>query len=311
MRVSSGTFPESLIQQLQLLNARQTRLQTQAATGQRIRNPEDDPAAMQRILGLHTETATLRQYRSNLATLQERVQVAFDAIRALKKISDRATELATLADGTRSAQELRTYAAEVTQLIQQAVQVLNQKHRGAYLFAGTRTDQPPFAISTSGDGRVTAVTYQGNTEVAAAPIDERVTLAIDLPGANTAGAGPVGLVADSRSGADFLGHLIALQEHLLAGNTDGIAQIVRPALLRDEEHLLHHIGNQSALMARLQSASTLADKRLQTLDQALSREADADLAETLVRLNQVQAAYQAALQSGATILRLSLLDYLR
>lgn len=311
MRVTSNTFPETLIQQLQLLSTRQNRLQTQTATGQRIQNPEDDPAAIQRILGLHTETAAVRQYRANLDNLNERTNVAFNALKALKKISDRAGELATLADDTRSDQELQSYATEVTQLIQQAVQILNQKHRGAYLFAGTRTDQPPFALTTDPDGRVTAVTYQGNAEVAAAPIDTGVNLAIDIPGANNTGTGPRGLVADSRTGADFFAHLIDLQNRLLTGDTQGIANTVRPALLRDEEHLLTHIGNQSALIARIQTASDLADKRILSLDQAVSREADADLAETLVRLNQVQTAYQAALQSGATILRLSLLDYLR
>ncbi|NGO39395.1 hypothetical protein G4L39_08285 [Limisphaera ngatamarikiensis] len=311
MRVTSNTFPETLIQQLQLLSTRQNRLQTQVATGQRVLNPEDDPAAMQRILGLHTQTAATRQYRANLKTLNERANVAFDTLKALKKISDRAGELATLADDTRSKQELQTYATEVTQLIQQAVQILNQKHRGAYLFGGTRTDQPPFILTTDATGRVTSVTYQGNTEVAAAPIDDQVTLAIDIPGANPTGSGPRGLVADSRTGADFFAHLIELQNRLLDGDTRTIAETVRPALLKDEEHLLTHIGNQSALIARIQTASNLADKQLLALDQAVSREADADLAETLVRLNQVQTAYQAALQSGATILRLSLLDYLR
>jgi len=311
MRVTSNTFPETLIQQLQLLSTRQNRLQTQVATGQRVLNPEDDPAAMQRILGLHTQTAATRQYRANLETLNERANVAFDTLKALKKISDRAGELATLADDTRSKQELQTYATEVTQLIQQAVQILNQKHRGAYLFGGTRTDQPPFILTTDATGRVTSVTYQGNTEVAAAPIDDQVTLAIDIPGANPTGSGPRGLVADSRTGADFFAHLIELQNRLLDGDTRTIAETVRPALLKDEEHLLTHISNQSALIARIQTASNLADKQLLALDQAVSREADADLAETLVRLNQVQTAYQAALQSGATILRLSLLDYLR
>lgn len=311
MRVTSNTFPETLIQQLQLLSTRQNRLQTQVATGQRVLNPEDDPAAMQRILGLHTQTAATRQYRANLETLNERANVAFDTLKALKKISDRAGELATLADDTRSDQELQTYATEVTQLIQQAVQILNQKHRGAYLFGGTRTDQPPFILTTDANGRVTSVTYQGNTEVAAAPIDDQVTLAIDIPGANPTGSGPRGLVADSRTGADFFAHLIELQNRLLDGDTRTIAETVRPALLKDEEHLLTHISNQSALIARIQTASNLADKQLLALDQAVSREADADLAETLVRLNQVQTAYQAALQSGATILRLSLLDYLR
>jgi flagellin-like hook-associated protein FlgL len=43
----------------------------------------------------------------------------------------------------------------------------------------------------------------------------------------------------------------------------------------------------------------------------ISREGDADMADTIVRLNEVQYAYQAALQSGAKIMNSSLMDYLR
>jgi flagellin-like hook-associated protein FlgL len=47
-----------------------------------------------------------------------------------------------------------------------------------------------------------------------------------------------------------------------------------------------------------------------TLQSLVSKEADADLAETLVHLTAVQTAYQAALQNGDPILNNSLLDYL-
>ena len=39
--------------------------------------------------------------------------------------------------------------------------------------------------------------------------------------------------------------------------------------------------------------------------------ADADLADSLVRLNEIQNAYTAALQSGGLLMRTSLLDYIR
>ncbi len=47
------------------------------------------------------------------------------------------------------------------------------------------------------------------------------------------------------------------------------------------------------------------------LSGTISREGDADLAETVVRLNEVQYAYQAALQSRAKMMDRSLMDYLR
>ncbi len=42
----------------------------------------------------------------------------------------------------------------------------------------------------------------------------------------------------------------------------------------------------------------------------ISREGDTDIAETIVRLNEPQYAYQAALQNGAKIMDRSLMNYL-
>jgi flagellar hook-associated protein 3 FlgL len=46
------------------------------------------------------------------------------------------------------------------------------------------------------------------------------------------------------------------------------------------------------------------------LDAEISRQADVDLAESLVELSRVETAYQAALQSSARVMSLSLFDYL-
>ena len=133
MRVTSNTFPQALVDQLGRLALRQNRLQNQAATGQRIQSPEDDPAGMRRVLDLQTETRTLQQYKRNIERHQEVAQISYGVVKSLKTISDRAGEIATLADGLKSPQEMRIYAAEVTQMIQQAVQLANSKHRDTVL----------------------------------------------------------------------------------------------------------------------------------------------------------------------------------
>lgn len=51
--------------------------------------------------------------------------------------------------------------------------------------------------------------------------------------------------------------------------------------------------------------------RLQSLEGQISGETDADLAKALVRLNETQVSYQAALQTGGKILTMSLMDYIR
>jgi len=311
MRVTSNSFPNALIDQLNSLTVRQSRLQTQAATGQRIQSPEDDPVTLRRVLDLQAESSTVSQYRDNIARQRELANATYGTMKSLKKISDRANEIATSADGVKSPQELQTYAAEVTELIKQGVQIMNAKNRVDYLFTGTRTDQVPFVLALNSNGQVDTVTYQGNTALAESEVAERETLSAQVVGANATGDGPRGLIADSRSGADFFNHLISLQKNLAAGNAKAIAAGDRLQLQRDEENILFHFSSNGAVQAHLEAADATARDRGLSLETEVSREVDSDLAQTMVKLGQTQTAYQAALQSGGAILNVSLLDFLR
>jgi len=290
MRVTANTFPNSLLQQLNSLNQRQNKLQNQAATGQRVQLPEDDPGAMRRVLDLQAEGKSTGQYQRNISRLQELAAASFSSIKALKSVSDRAREISISADGLKSQDELNIYANEVTELIKQAVQTVNAKNRGDYLFSGTLSDQVPFVLATDASG---------------------ITLSAQNVGENTGGAGPRGLIADSRVGADFFNHLISLQNNLLSGNVSAIEVTDRANLSQDEDNFLFHVGTNGAIQSRLETTNAIAGERTDTLEALVSQEADADLADTLVRLNQTQTAYQAALQSAGKILGSSLLDYLR
>jgi flagellar hook-associated protein 3 FlgL len=199
----------------------------------------------------------------------------------------------------------------VDQLLRQAVTASNSQHRGDYLFGGTRSDQPPFVLTEDAAQQVAAVTYQGNTDAAELEIAQGTSLAVQLPGANPSGAGPQGLFADSRTGADVFAHLISLRQHLAAGDTAAIAATDRAALGQDEDNVLYHIASTGAVQTRLETASTTTTSRATELRQAFANETDADLAQTLVELTSTQTAYKAALQSGASLLNTSLMDYLR
>src|SRR5690606_36734934 len=113
----------------------------QAATGQKITNPEDDPAAMRRVLDMQGESKVQEQYLRNISRHQEVADASFDAMKQAKKLLDRAGEIATLADGTKSREELSTLAIEIDALLAQAVQLGNVQNRGDYIFGGTIPDQ--------------------------------------------------------------------------------------------------------------------------------------------------------------------------
>jgi len=312
MRVTGNSLTTSLINQLNSLAARQYRLQNQAATGLRIQAPSDDPAGMQQALDLQAESTSVTQFAQNIATLQSRANAAYSAISSLQTISNRIGDITTGVDGTTSATAMQADATEVTQLIQQAVQVLNAKNGDQYVFGGTASGQPPFTVATDANGNVTGVTYNGNSDVTESQIDSSTTLTVDVPGENNTGAGARGLVADSRYGADFFNHLISLQNDLLAGNSGAVTTTDAPALQKDADNLNYHVANNGAIQARLTAAASLLGNRQNGLQTSLTNVAGANMTETLVQLSQAQNAYQAALQSSATILQLqtSLLAYL-
>jgi flagellar hook-associated protein 3 FlgL len=82
-------------------------------------------------------------------------------------------------------------------------------------------------------------------------------------------------------------------------------------LLASEDILVSAIAETGGVQMRIETNRTQLTSDNENLERFVSAEADLDLPTTIVRLNQTQTAYQAALQSAANIMRLSLLDYIR
>jgi flagellar hook-associated protein 3 FlgL len=312
MRVSSSMFPNLLTQELGVLSQQLQKLQTASATGQKIREPEDDPSAVQQVLNMQTESGALQQYQSNISTLQATATAAGSAVSGLQQIVTRLSDIATSAGaGTISQQDLDSYATEVNQLLNEAVSTANTQYNGEYLFGGTINNKPPFVATTDSNGQITSVAYEGNTSTASAEIAQGVTVSVVSPGANTSGSGAGGLITDSRTGADLFAHMISLRNDLTSGNVTAVTSTDLPSLQADEQNQILYSTNINVTEGRLSTATTAAQNQQTSLTTLISNDADADLAQTITSLSQAQYAYQAALQSGATILKQSLLDYLQ
>jgi len=304
MRIAGTSFTDSMIGQLNLLSTRQYQLQNQASTGQTISAPSDNPGGMALAMNLQADSNAVTQYAQNITTLQNRAAISGNALTSLKTISDRVGEITTAADGSATPSQLQAYANEVTQLIQQAAQIMNAKDGSQYVFGGTASDSAPFAVSTDADGNVTAVNYSGNSFVAQSEVSANATLSASAPGENNTGAGARGVIADSRSGADFFNHLISLQNNLLSGNTDAITSTDALNLAKDEDNIIYQVANNGAVQTRLTAAAAFASSQQSGLQQNLQTVAGADLAQTLTQLTQANSAYQIALQTSSQMLQL-------
>lgn len=299
MRIATGTIQDQIVRQIQQLGVQSSKLQNQVATGQRISSAEDDPAAAGRVLNQQSELRRVDQFDRNAQRALEISQATFAGLRDMKKISDRASELATLGRAPTSPEALQAYGAEINQLIEQLVQVGNTRLGSDYLFAGTAVDAQPFSVTrdpVSGD--VTAASYDGDSGQASIPLSE------------VASVSPFSTAATNQSVRDLLTQLVGLRDALATNDSAGIAA-AQASLVSGEDILVAALANTGAVQVRIEVNRAQQQSRGDSLVGLVASETSADLPDTIVRLNQSQVAYQAALQSAANIMKISLLDYIR
>ena len=298
MRITDYTVANNIVSQIQQLNSQQANLQSQVSTGQRISQPADDPAATGRVLDLQTEQRDIAQYLNNASHALELSQASYSGLQGIKSVSDRASQIGTLATGAMSSSQAQAYATEVNQLIEQTVQLGNSKFGNDYLYGGTNVSAPPFVATRDAQGNVTNVTYAGNSSQVSIPLSETATVAPTTGGTTNAGIG------------SFINQLVALRDALNSGSTSGITT-AQTALSGSEDMLVSSLAENGGMQARIQANQSQQTDRATDVQKLISDETSADLPSTIVKLQQTQTAYQAALQSAVNIMHTSILDYLK
>ncbi len=296
MRVPNVTISTGVIQRLNRLKLRQNLLNDEIATGQKISSASDDPQAAVRVMRLRSEKMALQQYSQNVDKLTGLAQASFASLSRLKALSDRSGELAASASGIASEAERKAYATELNEMIKSAIEQVNTKFNGDYIFSGQKTDASSFTAAGTA-AKPSAVTFD-NTGGDTTKVRVSDTLEI------AAGTSQ----AENSQLATFINNLIALRDAMESNSSSGVAS-ARTALINSEDDIVNAISQNGAVQTRLEALKQQNDSRFGDVEQLVSREVDADLAQSMVKLSQTQTAYQAAVQSGAQIMKLSLLDY--
>ena len=224
----------------------------------------------------------------------------------MKKLNDRAGEIATMADGSKSTEALGAYGKEINQLLEEAVRLANTKHRDVYIFSGTNSTSATYSTTRNANGDIIGVTWGGNSKTSKVDIASDSTVDSSHPA-----EGAQGILKNSTNGADFIAHLITLRDNLNSGNTANIKSNGIANVKSDETNFINHFSNLGAIQSRLDTSEAITRHQASSIDPLVSNEADVDMADAFVRLNEIQNAYTAALQSGGTLLKTSLLDYIR
>jgi flagellar hook-associated protein 3 FlgL len=294
MRITTGMTQRNILADLNRVSDKLSRTQSKIASNREITRPSDDPFNAARALALRTSMESTQQYQRNIQDALGWQETAEIALSDITDALHRAQELAVDGASDTSPPEARlSIAAEIDQLIEGIKQNGNSTYRGRYVFAGTTTDAPPYV---AGDDL-----YHGSPDDVERQIGPGVALSIGLRADSFLGNGADGKLLQVLR--DVSTHLKADDGTALRGDLD--------LLGAKEDELLGARALNGARQNRLDAALTrLTEVEESTLKQVSETE-DVDIAKAMIDFTSQQAAYQAALKAGASIVQSSLMDFLR
>jgi flagellar hook-associated protein 3 FlgL len=296
MRVADQQLFGSTTGNLQRVKESIVRINEQIASQQRIAKPSDDPSIFGQVILDKSALADNDQWIRNIQFGTARVAVADQTLSQAQNLISRVRELAVQArSDTTSAQGRATIAQEVRQLHRQLIQLANTEVSGQPVFAGTKTDAPPFVLGV-GD----TVSYQGNSESQSIGVGPNQTTQIILPG-NQVFTGATTNIFD-----DLSNLLVALETSNGAGIEVGIGTL---DLAIGQLSLAQ--GQIGAIANRLDTAYGTSLVVSSAIQQKLSDQTDTDLATALTELKVQETAYEATSQTFSRLFDLSLLKFLR
>jgi flagellar hook-associated protein 3 FlgL len=196
------------------------------------------------------------------------------------------------------------------QQFQTAVDGLNTKHDGSYLFAGGRTNTQPVTATTLSDLTVPpsmSALFQNDQLKGASRIDDSTTvqtgfLASDL-GTDLFNAFKAVQAFDTGGSGPLNGQLTAAQRTFLQG--------MLTTFDAAHQEVVDYTAQNGSLQKRLDTHVEAQAAQSDSLEGMIGEKTDVDLAAALTKLQQAQQAVQASAQVLASLKNVSLLDLLR
>src|SRR5581483_1242511 len=177
--------------------------QTELATGKRVNQPSDDPAAFAQGATLATQQAALSNDVALATAAQNTLATADNALANAANALDSAIQQATEgSSGTLSAAQMATLGQTVGGLLAQVISAANLQYGGTYVFGGNQVLTTQY--SSTGN-------YNGDSGSNAAVLSDGSTLQLTFNGA--------AIFGNQTSGA--IGALVALQSALNSGDQAG------------------------------------------------------------------------------------------
>lgn len=321
MRITNKSLVANYVSNLRSNLASMQRYQNQMGTGKEILRPSDNPYIATRALGMEVVISRNEQYKRNIEASQGWMEVTDSALRGMTDILNKFKTLTTNAMSVLTSDQSKVAIAEdMKQNISAFAQVGNVTYDGKYIMAGYATETPPFVLDTATNllGFEASITPHNAAGAINREIAQGVTLDINISAAKLLGTGGVGdnlgltlqklynTVNPGGGTPDFSGPADANSTDFQTQLDYGMKEL--------ERHLnrsLESLAENGAKVKRIESSLERNKTENLSMKELLSKVEDVDYAEKAIEFSSRELVYNAALATGARIIQMTLLNYLK
>lgn len=300
-RITPAILTSSVLDGLNSSMAALERTSSELSSGRKLLEPSDNPYGASQAIDLQSQLDGLQSYATGA---QEGISWENTASSAMSNMSSALQSVRELlvrsANGTYNAADLQHMAAEVDQLTEAVKQDANTQYAGQYVFAGTDTTAAPYEQGAED-------AYRGNTGTIARAIGPGLSVVVNTDISSLLGSGQG--AADGK----LLDTLRTISEHLkgaTAADIEALSSTDLKGLEASIETLTSLQAKAGSVTDQLQTAISRIEGLQGTIAAGLSNVEDANIAEISIAYSNEQAAYEAALRAGASIVQESLLQFL-
>jgi flagellar hook-associated protein 3 FlgL len=189
MRISTATFQNDAVSQMDALEAALQQTQTELSTGSQIQNAADNPIGAAQVNQMSVEVSATTQYTTNSNTANTNLGLEEQALSNATSIMQNAISLATEANNSAMSPANR---ADIATQLQQDLQSLTSignstDSAGNYLFSGYANNSPAFTqsggtVSYNGSDQVIQVQISSNQSISGG--DTGATAFMNIPTGN-------------------------------------------------------------------------------------------------------------------------------
>jgi len=270
------------------ITERMQKLNTVVASGKRINDLSDDPVGLSKSLHLKSKLDEMDQIKRNLSFGKSWLSAAETALNNVQELLTEAKGIAIeMSNSTVGQEERRSAAKVVDNILKEIIVLANSNVNGRYIFSGQNTDTAPF----DEDGN-----YRGNNSGFTISAGKDITIQIGYNGQEVFGT--------------IFNTLKDFRDSLENNDIDGIQQAIGD-LNNEFDNISKWISDVGAKTLRIETKENILDDLELTDKEMVSELEDADIAEAVIDLENIQLAYKAALASSSKIMKLTLLDYIR